>query len=187
MSEIKTVVVLGMHRSGTSLVAKSLAHETIMGPGEFESTALNTRRTFTPTTRYEDPAFVQINKAILKRAGGSWNKPPPEHAINAAGVHHEKDIKALIELRNAEAKKAGLRFWGWKDPRTTLTIRCYTRFLQRPHFVCVFRDPDDIAENLMKKEGMSREEALMLIAEYNGRLFTFLKWLHASPWEEDRE
>ncbi len=174
MSEIKTVVVLGMHRSGTSLVAKSLAHETIMGPPEFESAALTARRTFTSNDRYEDPAFVQINKNILGRAGGSWRKPPPKHAINAAGVHYEKDIKALIELRNAEAKKAGLSFWGWKDPRTTLTIRCYTRFLRNPHFVCVFRDPDDIAANLMKREHMGRENALKLIGEYNARLIEFL-------------
>lgn len=185
MSEIKTIVVLGMHRSGTSLVAKALTHEIIMGPGEFESTALNTRRKFTPTTRYEDPAFVQINNAILKKAGGSWNKPPPDHAIRLAGAFFGEKIEALVKLRNAEAKKAGLSFWGWKDPRTTLTISCYMPFLQNPHFVCVFRAPDDIAANLMNKEQMSQEEALKLINEYNARLLTFLKWLHTPPWEGD--
>ena len=59
-----TIVVLGMHRSGTSLVTRLLVEMGVyMGP------RLDVRN-------WEDADFQKTNQTILDMAGGNWGKPP---------------------------------------------------------------------------------------------------------------
>ena len=103
----KVFVVLGMHRSATSLVSKALLNEIYMGP--------------TPGGNvFESRPFRVLNQAILRRARGSWHEPPPEQAILDQYEHFRGRIVETIE-----SDRAGRELWGWKDPRTTLTIRLY--------------------------------------------------------------
>jgi hypothetical protein len=70
----ETIVILGMHRSGTSTIARILASiginmgERIMGANESN-----------PFGHYENLDFVELNDEILINAGGSWKKPPPKN------------------------------------------------------------------------------------------------------------
>jgi len=160
MVKNKTFVVLGMHRSATSLVAKGLKEAGIdMGKELLWATKHN------PEGHYEDLEFLRLNDMILKEAGGSWDNPPPEDKIIEAGKKFKKEIKQLT-------KKEGL--WGWKDPRTTLTIKCYLPYLKNPHFICCFREPLEVAKSLRRREGWSIKRGLKLAKEYNKRLLKFL-------------
>ena len=120
----KTFIVLGMHRSATSLVAKSLSHEICMGM-EFIPANEHNEEGF-----YEDKRFLSLNDRILGTAGGSWNNPPTEKNISSMFMTFKAEIKELVENMN---KKHDL--WGWKDPRTVLTIRLFVPFIQNPHFI----------------------------------------------------
>lgn len=162
---MKTFVVLGMHRSATSLVAKSLHSEISMGDKLLPPTSDN------PLGYFEDEEFMQLNIKILRRAGGDWRNPPSEDKILQVADLFESRIRAIVEERNSR----GIN-WGWKDPRTTLTIRLYLPYLVNPHFVSCFRDPQEVAASLVRRDShfFTQEKALALANEYNQRLLKFL-------------
>jgi len=161
---MKTIVVLGMHRSATSLVAKGLHHEIDMGPDLWVG-----ENPTQPHGHYESRSFVSMNDRILKLAGGHWQRPPPEQHILAVGEDIRDEIKELVE-----AAGKGKEIWGWKDPRTTLTIKCYLPFLENPHFVPVFRDPKEVVKSLVRRNGNKPAYWVRVVREYNYRLLSFL-------------
>ena len=67
----KTFIVLGMHRSATSLLARGLhMSDIVMGErllGKSESNKYG---------HWEDVDFVELNESILHSAGGTWDNPP---------------------------------------------------------------------------------------------------------------
>lgn len=170
---MKTFVVLGMHRSATSLMAKGLSMAGVhMGDRLLGADPTN------PYGHFEDLEFIEMNEQILESAGGSWNNPPPEENIAEVGVMLRDNIWELIEKRNNEH-----RLWGWKDPRTTLTIKAYLPMLTSPHFFTCFRGPREVAASLKKRDGMQFEKGVQLAMEYNRRLFAFLDdW--SRPWKK---
>src|SRR5204862_4894924 len=74
-SPVKTktaICVAGMHRSGTSMVAKLLQSCGLhLGPEEeFDFDSNNGEK------HWENIRFVALNEKILHRLGGSWDNPP---------------------------------------------------------------------------------------------------------------
>ena len=68
---IRTFVVLGMHRSGTSLTAGGLEKIGIdMGDNQLGANQWN------PLGHFENVDFVGLNDRILNTAGGNWLDPP---------------------------------------------------------------------------------------------------------------
>jgi len=161
---MKTFVVLGMHRSATSLAAQGAEKA-----GVFMGSALMGAHESNEYGHFEDVDFVNINDQILKLAGGSWYNPPPESNIIEVGKADEDGLKNFIRAKEREP------FWGWKDPRTVLTIRCYMPFLKNPHFIACYRKPQDVAESLYKRDGVPIEKGISLAKEYNRRMLSFLK------------
>jgi hypothetical protein len=161
--KIKTMVVLSMHRSATSLVAKSLAHEIDMG-------AVYRPIDDQPSGNWENLEFVYLNEKILAAAGGSWHEPPSREAI----LNVRDDLKmaaiGLVNKFNANGKN-----WGWKDPRTALTIELYEPALINPIYVNLTRRPYDVAKSLQKRNGFSIDQGLKLAKIYNQRINDFLR------------
>lgn len=167
---MKTVIVLGMHRSATSMVARSIheSKEVHMG-----NTLLNTKH-FNPKGHYENTKFVRLNEDILYKAGGNWRKPPPETDILNLFDNFKNRIQNLINEESSNAHKLGYDSWGWKDPRTCLTIKLFMPFLQNPQFIVTYRNPIEIANSLNKRDGISIENGVELTKEYNKRIFDFI-------------
>jgi hypothetical protein len=159
---MKTLIVLGMHRSATSLVAKGLCEagvcmgQNLLGPGPGN-----------PHGHFEDVQLIKLNDKILSLAGGSWKAPPDEHDIISVGIQLEEEIKNIIKSHEAS-------LWGWKDPRTTLTIRCYEPFLTNPIYISCFREPEEVAKSLYARDKMPINEGVALANTYNRRLLDFL-------------
>jgi len=122
-----TVVVIGMHRSGTSLVAELLAD---LGVNMGASGGL-----------WEDRRFVALNRRILAQAGGDWAHPPEHGAIVDAGCDYIDEIRTLAQTA------AG----GWKDPRNSLTLSCYVPFVPDLRLVAVRRRRVDVVVSLMRR------------------------------------
>src|SRR5258706_8380174 len=69
------ICVLGMHRSGTSLLARILNLLGVdLGPAEVLTTEPIAHN---PKGYWEHHEITAISDAILKRYGGSWDEPPP--------------------------------------------------------------------------------------------------------------
>lgn len=174
MEKIKTIVVLGMHRSATSMTARSLhkSEEVFMGEKLLLGLPDN------PKGHYEDTKFLNLNIEILKSAGGSWNNPPSREKILEQKNKFDDKIKNLVEQSVKNAKNKGLSSWGFKDPRTVLTIELYLPHLPNPQFITCYRKPLEIAKSLKKRNGIPIEKGISLTNIYNDRLNDFIKeWL----------
>ena len=170
---MKTIIVLGMHCSATSLVSEGLSRCTVdmgCGPG-------SNNNGFNPWGVWEDMRIRLLNDDILDRAGGAWDNPPHENKILAAGKIVEPYIKELLKLRRNEAIKNKKNLWGWKDPRTILTIRCFLPFLENPNFFSCLREPMEVAKSLNRRNQFPIEKGLELVNEYNRRMMKFLQEL----------
>ena len=178
---MKTLVVLGMHRSGTSLLARALHTFENDPPVSMGDKMLDdvlkdlhgeAMKESNSQGHYEDFEFMQLNDAILNSAGGSWFNPPPREQIKAVGQRYDSVIKQLLDRRKDKT------IWGWKDPRTCLTADVFHPYLENPHYICMFRDVEGVAKSLVKRDaktiGMTFEYADKLAREYNKRILNFI-------------
>lgn len=161
----KTFVVLGMHRSATSVTAQGLSHVVNMNPNGAQFADQ-------PDGNWEDLDFVYLNEAILQAAGGSWDEPPSEEAILSIPTQLKLAVKQLVYSRNNTYKH-----WGWKDPRTCLTYPIYQPYLRNPILVINWRDPTQVAESLKLRNGFSIEKGLELASIYNDRILAIMESL----------
>lgn len=151
------VVVLGMHRSGTSMVAALLQSLGVnMGENLLEDCPDN------PRGHFEDMDFLNMNKRILRENGGSWLSPPDELRIP---YHLRKQIDGLM------ARKTNGKPWGWKDPRTCLTLEAYRSYLKEPDYIVCYRNPLSIARSLKERNDMAIPDAFHLTCIYLSRMW----------------
>lgn len=141
-----SVVVLGMHRSGSSLTTSIIQKlgvnigETLLGPHPSQ-----------PRGHFEDVDFYRLNMDILRAAGGDWANPPTETRILESGKQFSKRIQNLVSSKDKE-------LWGWKDPRTCLTLPLYLPYLKQPKFILVYRNTSNIVNSLLKRSGGTKEK-----------------------------
>lgn len=182
--ENKQVIVLGIHRSGTSMVAGMLHHL-----GVSMGDVLINADKYNPKGYFEDLVFVKINEDILTVAGGSWDVPPSRYQINQVWGTIPKDeipwkfledrrlsvldrMKGEVSLRNNTN-----RIWGFKDPRTVLTLEAWMPLLSQPKLIIVYRNFDSIVNSLYNRENTEKTSVgkfvgrvEMLVATYFFRL-----------------
>jgi len=144
------IIVLGMHRSGTSAVTRVLnllgarlsADEDLLG-GLFDN----------PAGHWESKTLVACNERILAAHGGTWDFPP----YRRAGWEYRPPAQAMLpELRGTfdELYRHGEGTWVWKDPRTCLTLPLWRQVLTRSSVVLVLRDRDAIVASLRARDRM---------------------------------
>jgi hypothetical protein len=145
------VCVLGMHRSGTSLVAGLMRQLGIdLGPDE----ELLPPDSNNPSGYFELRELVHLNNDILAQYGGSWSEPP--HLPSGW-----EDSEELAPLRERARRLLTRRFaaspqWGWKDPRTCITLPFWQRLAPGLRYVICVRNPVDVAYSLRTREGEER-------------------------------
>ncbi len=121
-----------------------------------------------PLGHFEDSAFVELNDAILRHAGGRWDDPPSEEAILAQAVGFSEAIQQAIKERNQGV-------WGWKDPRTSLTIPTIASHLDHVQYIICRRAPDAIAASLYRRNRMPIAQGLQLGDIYARRIQSFFR------------
>lgn len=142
------VVILGMHRSGTSLVANIL-HSAGVHMGDIFRLPDAYNRGY-----YEDLDWRAINKWILNTAGGTWFDPPSYRQIVDATARIGPVITVLVEQKNRRVT------WGFKDPRTCLTIQGLHPYLPNPRYIVVKRNKEDVIASLQRRAtGRGYEES----------------------------
>ena len=143
------VVVLGMHRSGTSLVS-SILHAMGVRMGEPAHLKLFHRRD-QPQGYWEDQDFTLLNRQIIKDAGGDWYTPLPSGRIVEAAKAYREEMAQLIE-RKEEAAIQSIG-WGWKDPRNCLTMGAWWPFVSTRdlRIVRVRRSNEAIVDSLIRR------------------------------------
>jgi hypothetical protein len=148
------VCVLGMHRSGTSLVSRLLNLLGVhLGPPELVANSAPDN----PKGHWENISFVYINEDILARFGGTWDHPP-EFPPSWAHDPCLDDLRA--KARDFLTRDfAAQPLWGWKDPRTCLTLPFWQDVVGPMRYVICLRNPGAVAASLAARDGMSAEQA----------------------------
>lgn len=134
------IVVLGMHRSGTSLVS-GICHKLGVSMGEYFRVGDESN----PDGYFEDLDWRAMNKWIINSAGGTWHDPPSMLEIVVHTMRLAPVIQKLISY------KSRFEPWGFKDPRTCLTARGLYRILPDPKFVIVHRPKAEIVKSLKNR------------------------------------
>lgn len=158
------IIILGMHGGGTSLAAAMLhAAGVDMNPSQGYI-----RRKGGGYRTYEDTDFVRLNVNILHHRGGGWKFPKTDERPLSDSL-----LERVVNLVRARDKKA---LWGWKDPRTALTIADYHPHLSDPRYVVVERDRQAIARSLSRRGVRSGNEQrwLKLVDTYCQRIDDFI-------------
>lgn len=136
----KSVIVLGMHRSRTSLAAKIL-----MELGVFMGHAFRKPDESNPYGYWEDLAWRNINKTILNASGHTWWNPPASD-FECLGAYVLRDVRGMANALTQLRKDYPI--WGFKDPRTILTVKWLLGVWPDPHYVIVRRDKSKVIESL---------------------------------------
>jgi hypothetical protein len=160
------LIICGMHRSGTSLVASVLRQAGLdigredFGPGLGQ-----------PRGHFEDHDFYHLHEAILAASGRSCFTAD-EAAVGEVAPAFEEQARALA------AARADRPFWGWKEPRTCLFLDLWESLLPHARFLFLYRHPVDVALSLWRRNidlELRRDPWLAFRAWelYNRRLLAF--------------
>lgn len=150
------LVILGMHRSGTSMLARELSQ---LGYHVGEPSELLESQPDNPHGFYERRDVVGFNDELLLAAGGSWANPP----------------EALLEENDTESRVRelveglGPGPWLVKDPRMVLTWPCWESALEGTLVIFMYRAASAVAGSLQVRNGFPPDYGLALWELYNRR------------------
>ena len=141
------VVVLGMHRSGTSCLAAMVAAAGLASAGEAIRNWDNARG------HHEMLDLVRLDEAVLAHSGGHWLSPPRELRWTEA---HAAARDALLRAR------IGGRAALLKDPRMLLALPFWRASSVPFHALGIVRHPLAVARSLESWRGMPLAEGIAL-------------------------
>ena len=158
------LIVLGMHRCGTSALAGALSilgvelGGPLMSPREGE----NTRGYF------EHLEIYRFHQRLLETLGVSWDdlRSPRFEADGDPQFGELREELAGILRRHF----AGASLWAVKDPRACRFLPLWRAVLAElgcaPRYLIIFRHPDEVAASLARRDRFSRDKSDLLWADH---------------------
>lgn len=162
----RTIIMLGMHRSGTSTLAGSLE------AGGVDLGVTNASSFDNVKGNRESRRIMIMHNDLLVRNGGSWHQPI--QPLKWEPIHYA--IRDLVIESYAESA-----IWGFKDPRTLFTLNGWLDVLPAAELVGIFRHPFFVAESLKRRNDMPYEQGLELWLNYNRVLLWYFNNLQEFP------
>lgn len=155
------IVVLGMHRSGTSCLAGLLQQCGVELGEVFTANPHNKKG------NRENARIMALNNSILAANNYAWNRPGD---VTVWTDEHREQRDSIV----AELTSRGCHIFGFKDPRTLLTLPFWEEAIN-PVFIASFRHPLNVAQSLFNRSGMNISTGLNLWYEYNRRLLAIVQ------------
>lgn len=151
------ILVLGMHRSGTSVVAGALRLR-----GAYLGSDLKGPAADNPKGFFEHTGVVRIHEKLLVALGRAWSDP---RDLPVGWLQSQAAIDASAELETLlRAEFAGKPLWAIKDPRLCRLLPLWLPILERmavvPSALFVVRRPQEVVASLRVRnqwpDGLSR-------------------------------
>ncbi len=149
------VIILGMHRSGTTMIASALDDLGLFLGRDLEE-------------NHESMFFLALNDWALRQAGGAWDNPKAFTYV-LRSPEHTQLFTEYMEMRFGSI--ASLPFWGmsrflrhwafrdevrepwgWKDPRTVFTIPLWSKIFPHAKVINIHRNGVAVAASLRARE-----------------------------------
>lgn len=165
----KVVLILGMHRSGTSNLMGNLEEL-----GLFIGIA-NSKSKFNKKGNKEIPLFRQFHDKVLHENKANWKAPK---IINKWSDQNLSTLRTHIknEFKSNEV-------WGIKDPRLMYLLKGWFSIIPKKKmtFIASFRHPLSVSHSLLKRGNIkSIQEGLIIWRKYNHRLLRLSEKLNIS-------
>jgi hypothetical protein len=160
MTRGSQLIVLGMHRSGTSAVT-GLLHQmgAYVGPMDLMAGATPDN----PRGLWERRDIYSLNEAVLLSAGFAWHMVAhwdPLHLPEAAWDSFQPDAAEILGQLDAN------RPWVAKDPRFSLLLPFWRPLLDQPIFVLACRHPTEVALSLKTRNHLHLPAGIALWEKY---------------------
>ena len=147
------IIIIGMHRSGTTMLSKILENSGVFLGNNKD---INNEALF----------FQKINTWVMRQVYASWDNPEPILHMNQNELNYLKKI-CLGKIQGMQTYSfLGLqRFlrsnkltdintrWGWKDPRNTFTLPIWKSIFPDSRIIHIYRNPVDVANSLKYRAG----------------------------------
>jgi len=164
------VLVIGMHRSGTSALAGALD---AMGFEAGPSDDLMEGDEGNPQGYFELRSIASLNDEILSHYRGRWDSPP----LFAPGWEHDHAARAYAtRARDALAEVYASEAYVLKDPRISLLLPLWRQVTDASTCaIVIVREPLEVASSLTRRNGLPTASGLALWAAYNRALLRDLE------------
>ncbi len=151
-----SVVILGMHRSGTSLLVGLLElHGFYLGDVSSKTSE------FKPTGTKENLSIRKINNKLFSAAHSDWRDP---------AIPDTPSPMLIDEILRVAVQFNHHTLWSLKDPRMVFTYPIWKNFLPKHKIIGTYRKPIEVAYSLQLKNNISINEGLKIWYKYNTEL-----------------
>jgi glycosyltransferase involved in cell wall biosynthesis len=165
------IFILGMHRSGTTMVTRALAEAGVHVGTVCDHNA-------------EALYAIDINERIFQSGGGSWWLPPSMESIADTVPGFELNLTDLdlygAHLKHPSGRRLSLAAaysgpWAVKDPRLCYTLPWWLTRFPKAKVIWVLREEQEIVDSLLRRQeqngeafsSLTQETALELVHKYN--------------------
>jgi len=119
----------------------------------------------------EHQPITDLNDEILSMLGGNWHRPPSPPPGWARDPRFD-DLKRRAG-RLLEEDFGNAPVWGWKDPRTCLTLPFWQQLVPSMRYVICVRSPLDVALSLQARDGFPIEKGGALWVDHVSAALTY--------------
>jgi hypothetical protein len=156
----KAIIILGMHRSGTSAVSRVVNLLGVdLGPNLLPPAPDN------PSGFWEHKEIMEVDEQIFYALGRHWTyyltRLPENWWLRDDIRPLEQKLVALVKRDFHEST-----LWGLKDPRLCRLLPLWHRVFEgsncQPHFLHTIRNPLEVADSLNKRDGLPRNASFIL-------------------------
>lgn len=156
-----------MHRSGTSMLCRLLE-----GLGLFVG--------FVKQWNHESPFFQILNEWMLRRCGATYKTPGPMLDFLRDAAARERVTASLRRAARSPCSVLysglpnylkfrgldGIPFpWGWKDPRSTITLPVWLDVFPQARIVHIYRHGVDVASSLRNRRRRKLNRLIAFVEE----------------------
>ncbi len=161
-------IIIGMHRSGTSILAKVLEKSGIfMG--------------VIKDPNFEAMHFLSINQQVLWKSGFNWYNPGVPEKQNWHPISNADLFQEHFRLNGRLAQwKQWLRNenWGWKDPRNIFTLPMWLNKFPKAKVIHLVRDPQAVVQSLQNRNRVPGEVQVKELESADFCLNLYEQYLH---------
>jgi hypothetical protein len=162
----KAICILGVHRSGTSALARAV---NLAGAYLGEEEEFMVPLPENPEGYWERYDIYRFQERLLAELKRRWDiaMPIPEQVWHEAAMVPFKE--ELLDM--VRQNFAGHPLWAWKDPRSCILLPLWKQILEElgTDLVCILavRNPLDVARSLQRRDAFPISKSLGIWLEYN--------------------